>query len=87
MAQGLRVGFPIDYRYGWDVNQRTHQELLELCVKIFQPKIIFFAPNASAWNEGSGKRNPEELAPLRDKDEELHLWLVESRGWLYNRSS
>ena len=28
LAAGLAVGFPVDFRYGWDLGISTHQELL-----------------------------------------------------------
>ena len=39
----MRVIFPIDYRYGWDIGFAPHQKLLEKVRDALKPKIWFWA--------------------------------------------
>ena len=44
LLAGLAVAFPIDYRYGWDVANPGHQQLLLEEQERTTPRVIFFSP-------------------------------------------
>lgn len=73
---GLRVGFPVDFRDGWDLTSKDHQVMLEHCIECFRPGVLYFSPDFSHWNGGSKKAAVDDIAPLRERDETLHLWVL-----------
>lgn len=48
--RGLIIGFPLDYRYGWNLATPQHQALVTRCDKLFQPRVFFFHPDPACWN-------------------------------------
>ena len=49
----MSVGFPVDYRYGWDVNHKAHRDLLAKFRDVTCPKIVSASPDCSKWCERS----------------------------------
>eukprot|EP00959_Pyramimonas_sp_CCMP1952_P462559 9483442-Pyramimonas_sp.AAC.1 len=43
-AMGLSIGFPVDYRYGWDLKTPKHQKLLDSCLQRLQVQVHFWPP-------------------------------------------
>lgn len=75
--KGLKTGFPVDYRYGWDLALEAHQALVTKCDEIFQPKVCMFHLDLSNWTNGSRRQDESTISLARNKDEQLHQWLVQ----------
>ncbi|CAE7220811.1 unnamed protein product, partial [Symbiodinium sp. CCMP2456] len=59
LTASMMIGFPVDYRYGWDLALPQHHELLRHCYQEFQPAHIFGAPTCTPWTNASSSKNPE----------------------------
>ena len=64
-SQGLSVGPPIDYRYGWDMDNPAHRRLLDRLHQTFRPKVILAAPDCKAWSRSSNTADKAERAKAR----------------------
>ena len=65
----VMVGFPVDFRYGWDVGHAPHQGLLRQCQEQFCPDHLFSAPSCTPWSVASANKDPRQ----RDLDRRLEL--------------
>ena len=63
------VGFPVDYRYGWDLAHPPHQRLLHECLTEFKPDMLFGAPSCGPWSVASSNKDP--VKRLEDRNREL----------------
>ena len=63
------VGFPVDYRYGWDLAHPPHQRLLHECLVEFEPDMLFGAPSCGPWSVASANKDPSKR--LDDRNREL----------------
>ena len=60
LLSGLSVMFPVDYRYGWDLGRREHQQLLlEVGNTVGGPKVKFYSPSCRPWSISSTRRDLE----------------------------
>ena len=66
---GLDVGFPIDLRYGWNINDYDHQNKLLKVFKIMKPGVIFASPRCKFHSTTSNTMDPEKKALGRQEDE------------------
>lgn len=51
---GLVVGFPVYFRYGWDIGNKSHQQMLWSAFEEFQPGTLQASPDCAPWSV-SGK--------------------------------
>ena len=58
LLSGLAVGPPIDMRYGWDVNNTSHQAMLLEAQREFKPGTIHYAPDCAPWSVSSSSKDP-----------------------------
>ena len=56
---GLIVGFPVDFRYGWDLSNESHQAMLRKAQAEFQPGVVHIAPDCAPWSVSSSSKDPE----------------------------
>ena len=68
-AAGLNVGFPIDLRYGWDLNNESHQWKLLKVFNVMKPGVIFASPRCKFHSTASNTMDPEKKALGRQEDE------------------
>ena len=68
MLTGMIVGFPVDYRYGWDIGHAPHQVLLQRCYSTFEPEHIFGAPSCGPWSCSSSSKDPHSRAADRQAE-------------------
>ena len=54
----LIVGFPVDFRYGWDLGHAPHQQMLQRCWETFAPSHLFAAPSCTPWSIASSGKDP-----------------------------
>ena len=72
---GLVVGFPVDYRYGWDINNAQHQSYLDMAYHEFQPGMVHASPDCAPWSISSNSRDPELRHQDRLRDRPGLHWL------------
>ena len=74
------VTFPVDYRYGWDLQDPAHRALLDKYREVIGIDITYNAPSCQHWS-CAGRRAPEAKRQENRKVElpMLH-WLVEDTG-------
>ena len=65
VLSGLLVGFPVDYRYGWDLAMPEHQHMISQARDEFMPACLHTSPSSTAWNSSS------RSSPLRQQEREL----------------
>ena len=68
MTAGLIVGFPVDLRYGWDVNNPSHANMLRMAQKEFQPGVLHMSPDCGPWSVSGNTRPPELRLEDRRRD-------------------
>ena len=60
LLSGLSVMFPVDYRYGWDLGCREHQQLLlEVGTMVGEPQVKLYSPSCRPWSISSTRRDLE----------------------------
>ena len=59
LMAGLIVGFPVDYRYGWDLCDPHHQRMLRQAQEEFQPGFLHCAPDCAPWSVSSTSKDPK----------------------------
>ena len=78
LQQGVLTGPPIDYRYGWDINDAKHRALIEDMEKEFQPKVVFAAPDCRCWSAFSNcsPQLQPQFHQERHRQRTMLQWLV-----------
>ena len=76
------VGFPVDYRYGWDLAHPPHQRLLHECVSEFKPDMLFGALSCGPWSVASANKDP--VKRLDDRNKELPTRTIKAVALLWN---
>ena len=69
LLAGLSVGFPVDLRYGWNINDLSHQAMLREAQAEFQPGVLTCAPDCAPWSVASNSKDPQarQAERLRDR--------------------
>ncbi|CAK9092645.1 1-alkyl-2-acetylglycerophosphocholine esterase [Durusdinium trenchii] len=65
---GLIVGFPVDFRYGWDIGNPEHQKMLGMALSTFEPEILMASPRCKFWSISASRRDRHLL--LQDREAE-----------------
>ena len=60
LLAGLVIGFPVDYRYGWDTGDRAHQQMLLKAPREFQPGYIHCSLDCAPWSQAGNTKDPKE---------------------------
>ena len=58
MIAGVMVGFPVDLRYGWDIQHPPHQRLLSQARKEFDTGFYWGSPSCAPWSIAGNKKDP-----------------------------
>ena len=69
LLAGLTVGFPVDMRYGWNLNNQQHQGMLRQARDEFCPGVMFMAPECGPWSVSSSAKAPELREAERRRDQ------------------
>ena len=69
LLAGLTVGFPVDMRYGWNMNDPQHQHMLRQARDEFCPGVMFMAPECGPWSVSSSAKAPELRMAERQRDQ------------------
>ena len=72
---GLRVGPPIDFRYGWDLGYAPHQQLILEGMFHGGPQVLVIEPDCRLWGHAGQSLNPE-LRAAQSVEEEDYLNFV-----------
>ena len=75
--EGLRVGFPVDHRYGWDIGVPEHQVLLDEVDSVLGVTIDFFSPRCSPWSKANTTSKAETKARARLEERPGLLWIAQ----------
>ena len=78
MAAGLIVGFPVDLRYGWNVNDPVHISMLRRAQQEFRPGVLHMAPDCGPWSVSGNLRPPELKAEDRRRDRNALMTVQEA---------
>ena len=78
MTAGLIVGFPVDLRYGWDVNNPAHADMLRMAQREFQPGVLHMSPDCGPWSVSGNTRPPELRQEDRRRDRNALLLVQEA---------
>ena len=84
LLAGLTVGFPIDMRYGWNINNHSHQNMLKEARDEFCPGVVFLAPECGPWSVSSSSKKPEDRQADRLRDGPSVRW-VQDTCWEQSR--
>ena len=71
------VAFPTYLRYGWDLRNPEHTQLLTMFRQKIRVRIKFFSPECTPWSVASQTANPENKALNRERDQPLLQWIVD----------
>ena len=73
MLAHMVVGFPVDFRYSWDLGHPPHQTLLQQVYASFAPDHLYTSPSCAPWSiAASGKDRWK-----RDEDRKAELPTLE----------
>ena len=56
----LRVGFPVDYRYGWDLMLPLHRQHITRLKTLFTTYVDFNEPDCRIWSIASNRRDTQD---------------------------
>ncbi|CAK9100559.1 1-alkyl-2-acetylglycerophosphocholine esterase [Durusdinium trenchii] len=68
LLAGLMVGFPVDYRYGWDMRVASHRGMIHAAYEEFQPGVIHMSPDCAPWSVAASTKDPDEKMCERLQD-------------------
>ena len=86
MAASMSVGFPVDYRYGWDLAYPAHQAVLRQCHEEFCPAHLFEAPTCTPWSVASSSKPPDIRLQERQSELPTLEFLDEINLYQHNRN-
>ena len=72
--EGLAVGFPVDYRHGWNIMIPSHRDKIEQVRQFFMPRTMYFGLDCRIWCIGSEQRVKDELHKPRDAQGDMLQW-------------
>ncbi|CAK9112984.1 1-alkyl-2-acetylglycerophosphocholine esterase [Durusdinium trenchii] len=82
---GLIVGFPVDFRYGWDIGNPEHQKMLDMALSTFEPEILMASPRCKFWSISASRRDRHLL--LQDREAERPALIYMQQTMSYQVSS
>ena len=77
----MPVGFPVDYRYGWDLDHAPHRKTLGELRALVKPKALFSSPDCRYWGSWSRfniKKNPNYAQRRKEQ--------IPTLQWLYDQN-
>ena len=74
--EGLCVGFPVDFRYGWDLRNPRHRSLLDEVGAFFKPLVEFSAPDCRLWSAARRKVDVSRETIERQLELPALQWLL-----------
>ena len=74
--QGLSTLFPIDSRYGWDIQYKKHRDLIDLVRDTLTPLFKWSGPDCRRWSSATNAQDPKTLEQSRQEEFPALSWLV-----------
>ena len=71
-----KVLFPVDLRYGWDVNHPAHRKLLLQTDILYQPLVTTIEPRCKHWSRSGNRRDPAKTRELRLQEQPMLEFLA-----------
>ena len=71
------VLFPVDLRYGWDVQDPRHQELLMKVDKVFKPYLTTKEVRCKFWSTAGFLRDPAKTDRLQQSEKSTHQFCLQ----------
>ncbi|CAK9078864.1 1-alkyl-2-acetylglycerophosphocholine esterase [Durusdinium trenchii] len=68
LLAGLMLGFPVDYRYGWDMRVASHRGMIHAAYEEFQPGVLHMSPDCAPWSVAASTKDPDEKMCERLQD-------------------
>lgn len=68
LMAGLVTGFPVDYRYGWNLCNPSHQQMLNMAYREFRPGYVHAAMDCAPWSQAGNTKDPGERYAERMRD-------------------
>ena len=68
LLAGLMIGFPVDYRYGWDIGDAMHRNMLYEAYQEFKPGVLHCSPDCAPWSISASTKDPDEKLADRIHD-------------------
>ena len=72
----LCTGFPVDFRYGWDMRNKAHRAMVDEATDFFNPDVVSSAPACRLWSAAKRKVNAAREAIERQLEMPALEWLV-----------
>ena len=73
---GLRVGFPVDHRYGWDTTLADHQSILDEIQQTLGISVQYFSPRSSPWAKANTTSKAESKSRSRAEEQSTLQWVT-----------
>ena len=73
-VNNFAVGFPVDYRFGWDLDYPPHRALIDKCDLAFRTLIKLSSPDCRMRSIASNTMDPEKKKFGRQKSVALLEW-------------
>ena len=64
---GLTMGFPVDFRYGWDIGLPEHQRMLDQAYEEFCPDFLMCSPRCKFWSVSASRLDRQQLIHARSR--------------------
>ena len=65
---GLVVGFPVYFRYGWDIGNKSHQQMLWSAFEEFQPGTLQASPDCAPWSVSGNAKDYDQRMQERQAE-------------------
>jgi hypothetical protein len=78
LLTGLVIGFPVDARYGWNICDHSHQQMLSRARDEFAPGVIHASPDCGPWSVSANMKDPEVKHCERLQERPGLLWIQDT---------
>ena len=68
LLAGLSVAFPVDFRYGWNLGDVSHQSMLLEAQKQMRPDVLMLSPSCGPWSTSANRLTAEDCERLREEE-------------------
>ena len=73
--QGISILFPVDLRYGWDVNNPEHRKLQDMVRDKLKPLFTWSSPDCSQWSAINNLNDQKKVESARQSQLGMLEWL------------
>ena len=73
--RNLKVGFPIDARYGWDLSNAKHRAKIDKTRRVFHVRVTLSSPDCHLWSRACRTMDKKVKADGREAQKPMLEWL------------